>query len=96
MPLIEYVPKRFNDEHRTIIDDANAIIEDMSSQGYILTLRQLYYRMVATARLPENTIQMYKRFGSIINDARLAGEVDWEMIEDRTRLAHRVASRDVA
>jgi hypothetical protein len=27
----------------------------------------------------------YKKLGSIINDARLAGEIDWDAIEDRTR-----------
>jgi hypothetical protein len=27
----------------------------------------------------------YKRLGSIVNDARLAGEIDWDAIEDRTR-----------
>ena len=32
-----------------------------------------------------NTQQSYKRLGSIINDARLAGLMDWQAIEDRTR-----------
>jgi hypothetical protein len=33
----------------------------------------------------KNTVKNYKNLGSIINDARLAGEIDWNAIEDRTR-----------
>lgn len=32
-----------------------------------------------------NTMKSYKSFGSIINDARLAGLLDWDAIEDATR-----------
>lgn len=32
-----------------------------------------------------NNMKSYKRLGSIINDARLAGMIDWRAIEDRTR-----------
>jgi hypothetical protein len=42
----------------------------------------------AKHRLPpdtKNTQKNYKRLGSIINDARLAGEVDWSALEDITR-----------
>src|SRR5262249_27555151 len=34
----------------------------------------------------------YKRLGSIINDARLAGLIDWNTIEDRTRNLHALPS----
>lgn len=66
------------------IDAANRIIADYQAQGFTLTLRQLYYQFVARD-LITNTTQSYKRLGSIIADARLAGMVDWEAIEDRTR-----------
>lgn len=33
----------------------------------------------------KNTQKNYKRLGSILNDARLAGMLDWDHIEDRTR-----------
>ena len=49
-----------------------------------LILRQLYYQLVARTII-ENTHREYKRAGSILNDARLAGLVDWSAIEDRTR-----------
>jgi len=49
-----------------------------------LTLRQLYYQFVSRD-LIANTMKSYKRLGGIINDARLAGLIDWLAIEDRTR-----------
>jgi hypothetical protein len=81
---IEYVPKNFTAGSLTVIENANKIIDDYTAQGYQLTLRQLYYQFVATDLL-ENTTKSYNRLGSIINDARLAGLVDWNAIEDRTR-----------
>ncbi|MDV6376461.1 hypothetical protein [Deinococcus arenicola] len=84
MSRIEYVPKRFSAEHRAIIAEANTIIEEYEAQGYDLTLRQLYYQFVSRALIP-NTQQSYKRLGTIISDARLAGEVSWDAISDRTR-----------
>ena len=59
-------------------------IAEYAAQGYDLTLRQLYYQFVSRDLLP-NRQSEYKRLGDIINDARLAGLVDWEAIVDRTR-----------
>ncbi len=79
-----FVEKNFKDASLDIIHEANLIINEYRAQGFILTLRQLYYQFVARDLLP-NTQRSYKRLGSIINDARLAGLVDWSAIEDRTR-----------
>lgn len=84
MPRIVYEKKRFRAAALTTIDHANQIIEDYRAQGYDLTLRQLYYKLV-TRGLIANLQSEYKRLGSIINDARLAGLVDWSAIVDRTR-----------
>ena len=84
MPLIEYVPKNFRQSSLDVIEYANTIITDYAGQGLNLTLRQLYYRFVAADLIP-NTERSYKRLGDIINDARLAGMVDWYAIEDRGR-----------
>lgn len=84
MPCICYVPKNFSSAHQEIIDQAVEIIEAYQSEGYILTLRQLYYQFVARDLLP-NKDSEYKRLGNIISDARLAGQIDWTSIEDRTR-----------
>lgn len=84
MPKIMYVEKQFQSKTLKLIDLANNIIKEYRQQGFSLTLRQLYYQLVARGVIP-NTQRDYKRLGSIINDARLAGEVDWYAIEDRTR-----------
>jgi hypothetical protein len=84
MPKIQYVAKKFSADSLTIIEHANVIIEEYEQQGFKLTLRQLYYQYVSRD-LIKNNQQEYKRLGSIINDARLAGMIDWHAIEDRTR-----------
>ena len=94
MPKIKYIDKTFMSGSMNIIDQANVIITDYMAQGFKLTLRQLYYRFIAGDLFPEswrdsqgtkNNQKNYDKLGSIINDARLAGLVDWEAIEDRTR-----------
>ena len=37
----------------------------------------------------KNTVKNYKRLGELVNDARLAGVMDWDAIEDRGRNLHR-------
>jgi hypothetical protein len=84
MPAEAFIDRNFRGSSRIIIDAANAIISDYQQQGFTLTLRQLYYQFVSRD-LIANKQSEYKRLGSIINDARLAGEIDWDAIEDRTR-----------
>lgn len=84
---IAYIEKRFSKTSLAIIDHANVIIEEYAQQGYILTLRQLYYQFVARD-LIANRQSEYKRLGSIIADGRLAGMIDWNAIEDRGRSVH--------
>lgn len=84
MPRLHYVDHDFGTKALEVIRQANAIIADYAAQGYDLTLRQLYYQFVSRDLIP-NRQSEYKRLGDIINDARLAGLVDWEAIVDRTR-----------
>lgn len=88
--------RRFNTASRVMINAANEILEEMHSKGYTMTLRQLHYQFVSrevvisapNAETPEiyaNTQKSYKRLGKIISEARLAGLVDWAMMEDRLR-----------
>jgi hypothetical protein len=84
MPRIEYVPKKFSAGSVQIIEKANEIIDEYQAQGFSLTLRQLYYQFVARGMIA-NKQSEYKRLGSIVNDARLAGLIDWDAIVDRTR-----------
>lgn len=84
MPNITYIEKRFQQCTLDMIDQANGIIDEYMSAGYKLTVRQLYYQFVARDLLA-NTVKNYKRLAGIISDARLAGLIDWDAIEDRTR-----------
>lgn len=84
MPRIKYVSKRFREDTLLRIRAANHIIAEYMEQGFKLTLRQLYYQFVSRDWLT-NTQRSYKQLGDTVNDARLAGLIDWEAIEDRTR-----------
>lgn len=75
---------RFSDEKLALINKANSIITELTRQGYMLTLRQLYYQLVARDIIANKQTE-YKRLGDILNDARLGGLTDWSAIEDRTR-----------
>jgi hypothetical protein len=74
----------FADGTLRLIDTMNEIIEKYTEQGFVLTIRQLYYQLVARDII-ENSQKSYKRVTSIANDARIAGLMDWSAIEDRTR-----------
>lgn len=84
MPKIAYKDVNFRRDSLALIDIANGIISEYEAEGYDLTLRQLYYQLVARGHI-ENTMNSYKRIGSVINDARLAGLIDWYSVTDRTR-----------
>ncbi len=84
MPRICYVRKDFGSKRTDTIFKANKIILEYSSKGYELTLRQLYYQFVARGFIDNNKNE-YKNLGETINDARLAGLIDWDHIVDRTR-----------
>jgi hypothetical protein len=112
MPRIAYISKDFSAQSLEIIERSNAICAEFQRQGINLTLRGLYYRLVARDLFPDsrrwrkvdtgrwvrdedgtkNADPNYKWLGDIINDARLAGLVDWNYLEDVTRnlrsLAH--------
>ena len=84
MPKIEYQYIKFQAKTLERIELANKIIEQYRQQGYKLTLRQLYYQMVARG-LIENSQRSYKNLGNIVANGRLAGLIDWNSIEDRLR-----------
>lgn len=100
-----FIDRKFSPLSLETIEKAATIIADYQSQGFTLTLRQLYYQFVAHDSFPPerrfrsvgndkwardpkgtpNATPNYKWLASIINDARLAGLIDWYAIEDRTR-----------
>lgn len=62
----------------------NDIVNSYQERGYTLTLRQLFYQLV-TKNIIENDQPQYDRLGRILTNAREAGIIDWDAIEDRTR-----------
>ena len=61
------------------------VLGSYEQQGYKLTLRQLYYQLVARD-LIANTVESYGKLGNILSRGRLSGQIDWAMIEDRVRV----------
>ncbi len=82
-----YRSHRFTAETQKTVDQANKIIADMQSQGYTLSLRQLYYQFVRRNWIP-NEDREYKRLGRLVTRARESGLMDWNAIEDRERECH--------
>lgn len=67
-----------------LIEHVNRVIDQYQDAGYTLTLRQIYYQLVVEAII-ENTEKKYKNLGTLVTNGRLAGLIDWEAIEDRSR-----------
>ncbi|TFH39907.1 MAG: hypothetical protein E4H01_17470 [Lysobacterales bacterium] len=82
---LKYKNLRFGADALKVIEIANEIIADYQQQEFSLTLRQLYYQFVSRDLIP-NADKEYDKLGSIIDRGRLAGLIDWEAIEDRTRI----------
>ena len=80
----QYKEISFKPETAALIYFLDDLIASYQQQGFMLSVRQLYYQLVARDKV-ENTERSYKRVASIINDARLAGLLDWDAIEDRGR-----------
>ncbi len=109
MPKITYVSRKFSEGAESIITKANRVLDEYEKQGFDLTLRQLYYQFVRRDWFPAawadpatgstNNEKSYKKLGSIVNDARLAGLIDWDRIIDRTRnlrgLSHWASPADI-
>lgn len=96
MPLIKYDSSiRLKGVRREVLDHCASIIAEYDQMGYSLTLRQLYYQLVARDLLPAqwadpatgstNNVRSYKKVGDIVGDGRMAGIIDWNAIEDPLR-----------
>jgi hypothetical protein len=70
-----------------------AVLAEYKKMGIRLTLRQLYYQLVSKDLIP-NEQKEYKNLGSILARARLAGLVDWDVIEDRVRQPDKASEWD--
>lgn len=66
------------------LKQANEILADYKRQGFVMSLRQLFYQFVRRNWI-KNTYNEYKRLGEILNVGRNCGVVDWALMEDRVR-----------
>jgi len=80
----KYRDINFQDKTLELIDKANDIILEYDRQNLDMTLRQLYYQMVARGFIANNDKE-YDKLQSAVNDGRMAGIISWTAIEDRTR-----------
>jgi hypothetical protein len=78
-----YRETNFRSESLRRIEQIQEILEDYPGQK--LTARQVYYQCVARGLL-ENNVGNYKKLTALLTDARYAGLVDWDVIEDRGRV----------
>ena len=70
MGKFKYKDIKFQDKSLETIKRVNAIVAEYSDQGYELTLRQVYYQLVARGYIPNNE-RSYKNLGNLINDGWL-------------------------
>lgn len=82
---VKFREPRLGNKRTEVLNTISGVIEAYKDQGYKLTLRQLYYQLVARD-LIENSDRSYKRIGHILTEARYGGLVDWDAIEDRLRV----------
>lgn len=79
-----FITKRFEDTSLALIGQCNEVVTSYLAQGLRLTLRQIYYQLVSSNIIVSNA-KLYKSLGNLLKDARMAGLVDWDAIEDRGR-----------
>ena len=73
------------EKKRDLLEQA---IQVLAEYDHPLTLRQLYYRLVA-AHVLENAENQYKRLSALLVEARESGFVSPDALEDRTRAPHK-------
>ena len=74
-----------NKNTKAMLGHILSVVQEYTAQGYQLTLRQLYYQLVARDIIP-NSQAHYKRTGDIVAKARMGGWLDWNAIVDRGRV----------
>lgn len=84
MAKIQFRETKFRAESLARIQQMVEIVDEYATAGLKLTARQLYYQFVSRGYI-ENKVQSYKNLTSLLTDARYAGLIDWEAIEDRGR-----------
>jgi hypothetical protein len=90
---IKFRDIKLSKDNKRKLQVINGIIDEYQEQGYILTLRQLYYQLVSRDIIP-NALPEYAKISKLLKEGRMAGIVDWDAIEDRLRKPHTPSSWD--
>jgi len=79
-----YIEKKLHAANLKLVVLMNEIMDGYKEQNFKLTVRQLFYQLVTRNAIANNEKQ-YGKISRLCADARMAGMMDWDMIEDRTR-----------
>lgn len=93
MAKIKFREVRLSVDNRARLQIINGIIQEYQKQGYVLTLRQLYYQLVSRDIIPNKTTE-YAKLSTLLKEGRMGGIVDWAAIEDRLRKPYTPPSFD--
>jgi len=86
MSKIKYVePKRWASKKEAVFSKIVEIVDEFQTQGYRMTLRQLYYQLVSRDIIA-NQASEYAKLSTLLTEARMYGLIDWNFIEDRIRI----------
>jgi len=82
---MRFFPYRFRRRSKELLELVKSILIT-HKEMLPLTLRQIFYLVISEEESPlENTLKDYRRLGRLLINARYAGEIPFEWIEDRTR-----------
>lgn len=84
---------KLSKQNKIRLELVNEIISEYQAQGYVLTLRQLYYQLVSRDVIPNKQAE-YSKLSILLKEGRMGGIVDWDAIEDRLRQIYVPASWD--
>lgn len=80
----QYITKRPQANMLNLISQIQHITEEYMSNGYSLSVRQIFYQLVSRD-LIANTEKDYQNVIRACTTGRLMGAIDWSVIVDRTR-----------
>lgn len=80
-------PMKLSKANKEKLGTINGIISEYAADGYVMTLRQLYYQLVSRDIIP-NKQNEYAKISKLLKEGRMSGVVDWDAIEDRLRVPH--------
>lgn len=80
----KFIDHVFYKKSQEILSRVQVVLEEYAAQNYQLSLRQLFYQLVARG-FYENSDKSYHNLGGLVDNARQAGLIDRDMVEDRSR-----------